>query len=137
MSGYLVLAFALAGAGLDAEKLKGLSDLSNLTPRTTAQRVVFIFMGLAAGLCEEFVYRGFAITGLQSRGINRWIAVALAAIPFVFQHGLKSLDQFWWFFGWGIVLGVVFLFTRRLYANIIVHWLVILAALLAILQALG
>lgn len=142
VSGYLVLAFsllafielALAGAALDAGKLQA---VSNLTPRTTTQRVVFIFMGLAAGLCEELVYRGFAIRGLESRGVHRWLAVVIAAIPFVFQHGLKSLDQFWWFFLWGVVFGAGLVLTRWLYVNIVVHWLVILAAMLAILQALG
>jgi membrane protease YdiL (CAAX protease family) len=144
VGGYLLFAaalvgfveFALAGAASDPEKVKALSDLSNLTPKTTAARVVFVFMGLAAGLCEEFVYRGFAIAGLKSRGLNQWFAIPLAAIPFVFQHGLKSLDQFWWFFTWGLVFGVIYVLAKKLYANIVIHWLVILSALLAVLQTL-
>ena len=144
VGGYLLFAaalvgfveFALAGAASDPEKLKALSDLSNLTPKTTAARVVFVCMGLAAGLCEELVYRGFAIAGLKSRGLNQWFAIPLAAIPFVFQHGLKSLDQFWWFFTWGLVFGVIYVLAKKLYANIVIHWLVILSALLAVLQTL-
>ena len=145
VAGYLVFTFALLGfvelalsnAGTDPEKLKALSDLSNLTPRNLPQRIVFAFMGLAAGLCEELVYRGFAIRSLKSRGINYWFAAFIAAFPFVFQHGLKSLDQFWWFFIWALVFGAMFIITRRLYINIIIHWLVILSAVLAILQTLG
>ena len=94
-------------------------------------------MGLAAGLCEELVYRGFAISSLKSRGMNHWLAALLAAFPFVFQHGLKSIDQFPWFFIWALVFGAIFIITRRLYINILVHWLVILSAVLAILQTRG
>jgi membrane protease YdiL (CAAX protease family) len=144
VGGYLLFAAALlvfvehamAGASLDPEKLRALSDLSNLTPKTWPQRIVFVLMGLAAGLCEELVYRGFAISALRSHGMNRWLAVVLAALPFVFQHGLKSIDQFAWFFTWGLVFGVLFVALRRLTANIVIHWLVILSAVLAVLQVL-
>jgi uncharacterized protein len=144
VGGYLAFAFALlafvelamAGASLDPAKVAALSDLSNLTPKTLPQRIIFIFMGLAGGLCEELVYRGFAINALRSRGLNRWFACIAAALPFVFQHGLKSIDQFWWFFGWGLVFGVLFVATRRLWINIVIHWLVILSAMLAVLQVL-
>ena len=144
VAGYLLFAFALLGfiefslanVGIDPEKLKALSDLANLTPKSLTQRLVFIFMGLAAGLCEELVYRGFAITAMKSRGTNQWLASLVAAIPFVFQHGLKSLDHFWWFFIWAIVFGAIFITSRRLYINIILHWLVNLAAVFAILQTL-
>ena len=133
---FALIELAMGGAQLDPAKVQALSDLSNLTPKTSAQRLIFIFMALAAGLCEELVYRGFAIRALESRRMNRWLAVIAASIPFVFQHGLKSLDQFWWFFIWGLVLGLIYVWTRKLYANIVIHWLVILSAVLAVLQTL-
>lgn len=127
--------FSLANVGTDPEKVKALSDLANLTPKNLPQRLVFIFMGLAAGLCEELVYRGFAIRALRSRGINQWLAALIAAFPFVFQHGIKSLGQFWWFFIWVLVFGATFFISKRLYINIVIHWLVILSAVISILQA--
>jgi len=143
IAGYLMFAFslfgfvelALASANITAEDINSLSDFSNITPLTTMQRIIFILVGLVAGISEEFVYRGFAIQSLEKYGVNKWITVVIAAIPFVFQHGLKSLDQFWWFFVWGLILGVVFILTKRkLYITIIIHWIVILSAMLAILQ---
>jgi membrane protease YdiL (CAAX protease family) len=144
IAGYLLFAFALLGfvefslanVGTDPEKVKALSDLANLSPQSLTQRVVFVFMGLAAGLCEELVYRGFAISAMRSHGMSFWLASLVAAIPFVFQHGLKSLDQFWWFFIWAIVLSAIFITSKRLYINIVIHWLVILSAVFAILQTL-
>ncbi len=143
--GYLIVAFGLFGfieftlaaENITVEKLNALSDFSNITPKTTIHRIIFIFAGLVAGISEEFVYRGFAIQTLEKHQINKWLAIVIASIPFVFQHGLKSTDQFWWFFISGLVMGGIFILSnRRLYINIIIHWLVILSAMLAILQVL-
>lgn len=139
IAGYLLFAFgllvfielALANSIVDNEKL---NSISSLTPKTTTSRVIFIIMGLVAGLAEEIVYRGFAIKALESNKVNNWVAVFVATIPFIFQHGLKSIDQFWWFLTWGITFGAMFLWLKKLTLNIIVHWLVILSAMVAILQ---
>jgi len=129
--------YALSSVNITLEQINELSDFSNLTPKTTVQRVIFIFAGSVAGISEEFVYRGFAINAIESHKVNKWMAVILATVPFVFQHGLKSVDQFWWFFISGLVMSVIYLLiNRRLYINIILHWIVILSAILAILQVI-
>ena len=141
VSGFLLIAFglllfielALVNSVVDSEKLQ---SLSGLTPKTTISRVIFIFMALAAGISEEIVYRGFAIRALESHNINKWFAVVLASIPFIFQHGLKSIDQFWWFLTTGILFGVLFVVLKKLTVNIIIHWLVILSAMAAIFQVI-
>lgn len=124
---------ALANSIIDSEKMNA---ISSLTPKTTTSRIIFIFMGLMAGLAEEIVYRGFAIKALVSNKINKWIAVVIATIPFIFQHGLKSIDQFWWFLCWGLIFGSLFVWLKKLNINIVIHWLVILSAMFAILQVL-
>ena len=93
-------------------------------------------MALTAGLAEEIVYRGFAIKALTSNKINKWVAVFIATVPFIFQHGLKSIDQFWWFLTWGVVFGVLFVLLKKLTFNIIIHWLVILSAMIAVMQVI-
>lgn len=141
IGGYLLVAFgllvfieiALANSIVDPEKM---NNISSLTPKTTMARIIFIIMGLTAGLAEEIVYRGFAIKALVSNKINKWLAVFAATIPFIFQHGLKSIDQFWWFFTWGIVFGILFIWLKKLTFNIIIHWLIILSAMIAILQVI-
>lgn len=117
----------------DAAKLE---SLRGLYPDTTIKRLVFIVMALAGGLSEEITYRGFAIRGLQSLRVRTWPAVVIAAIPFVFQHGLKSIDQFWWFFGSGLALGAIFVLSRRLVPVIIIHWIIILSAMLGVFSAM-
>lgn len=129
----LFIELALANTTIDTEKLK---TLSSLTPKTTSKRIIFIIMGFVAGLAEEIVYRGFAITALKSYGINKWLVTVIAAIPFIFQHGLKSIDQFWWFLSWGIFFGLLYLLLKKLYVPIAIHWLVILSAMVAVLQVI-
>ena len=141
ISGFLILAFglflfielALANSIVDSEKLQ---SISGLTPKTTTSRFIFIFMALAAGISEEIVYRGFAIKALESHNINKWFAVVLASVPFIFQHGLKSVDQFWWFLITGVFFGILLIARKNLTLNIIIHWLVILSAMVAILQVI-
>ncbi|WP_411971358.1 CPBP family intramembrane glutamic endopeptidase [Sphingobacterium sp. Lzh-3] len=125
---------ALGNGMVDIQKLNA---ISSLTPRTTMSRIIFILMGLVAGISEEIVYRGFAIRALSSNQINKWLSVLIATIPFIFQHGLKSIDQFWWFMSWGIAFGVLFIILKKLNILIIIHWLVILSAMAAILQVVN
>ena len=124
---------ALSNSIVDTEKM---NNISSLTPKTTTARIIFVIMGLTAGLAEEIVYRGFAIKALISNKINKWLTVFIATIPFIFQHGLKSLDQFWWFLTWGVVFGILYLWLKKLTFNIIIHWIVILSAMIAILQVI-
>ena len=124
---------ALANSIVDTEKM---NNISSLTPKTTTARIIFVIMGLTAGLAEEIVYRGFAIKALISNKINKWLTVFIATIPFIFQHGLKSIDQFWWFLTWGVVFGILYLWLKKLTFNIIIHWIVILSAMIAILQVI-
>jgi uncharacterized protein len=130
----IFIEMALSHAPISTEDL---NKISSLTSKTTTARIIFVVMGFVAGLTEEIVYRGFAIQALTTHRINKWLAVVIASIPFIFQHGLKSTDQFWWFLSWGIVLGVMYLWLKKLYVNILLHWLIILSAMVAILQAIG
>ncbi|QIG52783.1 CPBP family intramembrane metalloprotease [Altererythrobacter sp. BO-6] len=138
--GYLVLAlvvffaieFAVSQMTFDPEKL---AALPGLYAETTQKRLFLLFMAFFAGVSEELTYRAFAITAFVSRGINRWLAIVMAAIPFVFQHGLKSLDQFWWFFINGLIFGVIFVVSKRLWPGVILHWLIIWTALLGVFSA--
>jgi uncharacterized protein len=141
--GYLVFAFGLfffieytlANSTVDNERLKSIVSLS---PKDTVGRIIFIFLALVAGIAEELVYRGFAIKSLISNNVNKWLAVVLASIPFFFQHGIKAYQVTWgtWYFVWGLVFGLLFLWLKKLNVNIIIHWLVILSAMVAILQAI-
>lgn len=129
---FFAIEFAVTQVQFDQAKL---AQLPGLYAETTQKRLFLLFMAFFAGVSEELTYRAFAISGLVSRGINRWVALVLAAVPFVFQHGLKSLDQFWWFFINGLIFGVIYVLTKRLWPGIVLHWLIIWTALFGIFSA--
>jgi uncharacterized protein len=131
---FLAIEFATTQVTFDQAKL---ADLPGLYPESTQKRLALLVLAFFAGISEEVTYRGFAISGFISRGVNRWLAVLLAAFPFVFQHGLKSLDQFWWFFINGLIIGVVFILTKRLFPGIVIHWMIIWLALIGIFSAIA
>jgi uncharacterized protein len=129
---FLATEYAVTQVSFDEQKL---AALPGLYAETTQKRLLLLFMAFFAGISEEVTYRGFAISGLVSRGLNRWLAIVMAAIPFVFQHGLKSLDQFWWFFINGLIIGAIYVLSRKLWPGIIIHWLLIWSALLGVFSA--
>ncbi len=142
---YLAIALLVFGftewslnyVSIDEEKL---SKLSNFFPKTTAQRIFFIVTVFTAGVCEEIVYRGYLITKLTDLKINKWLAIIPAGIAFVLTHGIVSVSaysQFLFYFIFALVLGVIFVLSKRLLPNIIIHLLFDLTAMMAIFQAIG
>lgn len=57
----LMLGFAVLGGALGAEES---AILRELLPRSARERLAFAGLALLAGLCEETVFRGYALTAL-------------------------------------------------------------------------
>jgi membrane protease YdiL (CAAX protease family) len=134
----LVAVVALLGGGLIAVRTQWPandsppSDPRFFYPFTLPERCFFVFMALSAGICEEIVYRGYAISALQARGSRTWQALVLAAISFVLMHGIASLFLFPFLFVVGLVYGGLFLWRRNLTPLIWLHTLFDLMAVMAI-----
>jgi len=107
-----------------------------LTPRNVGGRLGFQF--LLSGLCEEPLFRGFAITFLSQSWTGRIrigrlsisAAVAWSTFLFMAAHAQISLHPFSfhvsvpqqiWSLGLGVYYGVVFEKTRSLLAPILSH----------------
>lgn len=139
---YLLLAFAVFGftefslnyVEIDSYKL---DRLPNFFPKTTLQRLFFISFVFTACFCEEIIYRGFAITKLKELGLNKWGALIPSGITFVFIHGIIGFSQFWMYFIPAIILGIIFILSKRLLPGIILHLLYNLAAMMAVFQAIN
>ena len=110
-------------------------NISGLIPKTTSHRIFFIFLVFSTGFCEEIVYRGFAITQLEKIGLNKWLALIIAAFLFIGIHGINAYSRnFLFYFGGGIMFGLTFLFSKRLLPSILLHLVINLSAMMAILQ---
>lgn len=122
----------LSNVELDSSQF---GSISGLIPKTTSHRIFFILLVFSTGFCEEIVYRGFAITQLEKIGLNKWFALIIAALLFIGIHGVNAYSKsFIFYFGGGVMFGLVFLFSKRLLPSILIHLAINLSAMMAILQ---
>lgn len=100
------------------------SILYNFYPITLTDKVLWIFVALSAGFCEEFVYRGFGMTILKSRKLSNWLIVLLTSVSFVFIHGVAAFDMFPFYLFFGILFAILRLWRKNIILNIIIHALI-------------
>ena len=54
--------------------------------QSRAELIPFLALAVTAGLCEEFLYRGFAMAALTRAGLPAWSVVLLSSILFGLAH---------------------------------------------------
>lgn len=57
-----------------------------ILPQSTVELPPFLALAITAGLCEEFLYRGFAMAVLARLGAAAWLSVLVSSILFGFAH---------------------------------------------------
>lgn len=90
----IVFWFVWEGSARVMHRLLGSSDTRNVSamlPRTALEIFVWILVSISAGICEEFVYRGYFQR--QFAAMTRSVAVGLALQAIVF--GLSHAYQGW------------------------------------------
>jgi membrane protease YdiL (CAAX protease family) len=55
-------------------------------PQSTLEFLPYLGLAVTAGLCEEFLYRGFAMAALAHLGIPVWGTVFLSSVLFGLAH---------------------------------------------------
>lgn len=86
-----------------------------ILPQAPAELLPYLALAVTAGLCEEFLYRGFAMAALSRTGLPVWLAVFASAILF----GLAHLYQGRGGFVSTLVLGAVFGSARIAYDGLL------------------
>ena len=87
-------------------RLQALAE--RILPRTTTERLCFFALAATAGICEEFLYRGFAVAVFARAGMAVWLVIAASAALF----GLAHLYQGKGGFVSTTILGVLFGLAR-------------------------
>jgi uncharacterized protein len=67
-----------------AEKLRAMAE--RLFPKSATETIFFTLLALTAGICEEFIFRGFVIAALFSAGLSGWAAVIVSSVMFGVAH---------------------------------------------------
>jgi len=112
---------AIAGRPATLTRLRAkMQPLRALIPHTRGEFRLFMPLAVTAGICEEFLFRGYLVWVLAA-----WIGVLPAAIAsmvlFGLGHGYQGGKFGFRAFGVGVVLGVMALVTRSLLPGILLH----------------
>jgi len=86
----------------------------HLLPRKTVEFAPYCALALTAGVCEEFLYRGFAMAALSRAGLATWMVVVLTSILFGLAHAYQGRGGM---IGTGL-LGLVFAVSRRFFSSL-------------------
>lgn len=93
-----------------------------LIPTTRAGRGSFVLLSAAAGVFEEYVFRGFILWGLAAWTGSVWLAAALAAVSFGVGHGYQRLVGVARASALGFVLAVPVIRTGSLFPAMVAHF---------------
>lgn len=118
------------GEGRHAEA-PGQSTLA-LLPRTAGERRLFTLVGVTAGVCEEWLYRGFflaVVAGLAGAPPTA-VLVAVAAVAFGLAHAYQGLAGMVTTGILGGIMATVYLQTGSLLLPVLLHAVIDLRFLL-------
>jgi len=125
---YLVLIVvqsrALAARPATLAKLRArMQSLRGLVPHTAGEFRTFLGLSLTAGICEEFLYRGYLVWVLQ-----HWIglggAVAASMVVFGLAHSYQGRAFAIRAFAAGVAMGLLALASGSILPGILLHALI-------------
>jgi membrane protease YdiL (CAAX protease family) len=61
-----------------------------ILPQSTVELLPYLALAVTAGLCEEFLYRGFAMSVLVHVGLQAWAAVLISSAFFGLAHSYQG-----------------------------------------------
>ncbi len=109
-----------------------------LLPRTPGERRLFTVVGVTAGVCEEWLYRGFflAVVSALAGGLPTGLLVVVAAVAFGLAHAYQGRAGIVTTGVLGGVMAALYLQTGSLLLPVLLHAAVDLRFLLVPAQAL-
>lgn len=103
-----------------------------LLPRSAQERRLFALVGVTAGVCEEWLYRGFflAVVAAVAGGPPVWALVLVAAVAFGLAHAYQGVGGILLTGTLGGVFAALYLGTGSLLLPVLLHAVVDLRFLL-------
>ena len=118
-----------ARSGPRGENLRRLGRV--ILPHSTYELVAFLGLAVTAGICEEFLYRGFAMLVFLRLAWPDWLVVLASAALFGFAHLYQGRSGLVGTMILGLVFGMLRIVTGSLIPAVFCHWAVDIAAGLA------
>jgi membrane protease YdiL (CAAX protease family) len=98
--------------------------LDQLLPRTSTERLAFVFVSLTAGICEEVIFRGFLIAALTPVFGSIVPAVIASCVLFGVLHSYQGIIGGVRAGILGVALAIPFAVTGSLLPSMIAHTLI-------------
>jgi len=124
-AGIAVAAIALGEAWWYIGQRRGWSGIAfirALLPRTGEEKWLALALAATAGFCEEFLYRGFAITVLGELLGSVWVAGGIAVLLFGLAHAPYGKLGVTSALTAGVLLTLAFIASGRLTACVLAHF---------------
>lgn len=96
-------------------------------PQTSYEYAHYIFLALTAGVCEEFIFRGYFIRYLQAVLANdttATLAILVAAVIFGVVHLYQGWQAVIKIGGMAVIFGYIFVHTGSLWLLMAIHFAV-------------
>jgi uncharacterized protein len=61
-----------------------------ILPQSTVELLPYLALAITAGICEEFLYRGFAMAVLVHIGLQAWAVVLISSVLFGLAHSYQG-----------------------------------------------
>jgi uncharacterized protein len=92
-----------------------------ILPQSTVELLPYLALAITAGLCEEFLYRGFAIAVFTRVGFPAWLVVVISSVLFGLAHSYQGRGGMVMTLMIGLVLGASRILFDSLVPAIIWH----------------
>jgi len=97
------------------------ASIQTLLPQRAFEILLWIGVSISAGICEEFVFRGYFQRQFQAYSHSRWIALLLQAMLFGIAHGYQGIEACVKISLFGLLFGLLALWRRSLRPGMIAH----------------
>ena len=115
----LMLIFASARRSFEPEYRRAISAV---VPATRAEWLAFVPLAVSAGICEEFLYRGYALYVIAAMTGSVWIAALLSSLAFGLGHAYQGKAGMIGAAVAGLFYACVFLYTGSLLPCMLGHF---------------
>ena len=113
------LAFAMKPLHLHPENIG--STVSKLAPFSLSEMIAWTALSISAGICEEFIFRGYLQQQFTRMSHQLWIGVLGSALVFGFAHGYEGLSGMLLITAFGALFSVFRLMRGNLRAGMMAH----------------
>ncbi len=96
-------------------------QISQLAPASVAEAALWIALSVSAGICEEFVFRGYLQQQFARTTGRTWIGVAVSALLFGTAHGYEGIAGMLMITVYGALFSLLAIKRRSLRAGMIAH----------------